>query len=196
MGQADRTSTASQQSSKGRTTAPLALKYLLPAGIESDCQGGMAHATLTQTDWDGTVEQLGGADRLEREARETGAFARPREVKSPVDMLQIVLAYCLGASGLRLTAAWAEERGLASFSKVAVLYRLRQGVPWLELIVARLLSQAVPGPVRLAPGGGRPIRLIDATVVCKAGRQPRRTAECSECTVIRATAGIHSRSVK
>lgn len=38
-------------------------------------------------------------------ARETGAFRRAREIKCAVDMLQIVLAYCLGPEGLRLTAA-------------------------------------------------------------------------------------------
>jgi Transposase DDE domain len=154
----------------------------------------MTHATLTQTDWDGTVERLGGADLLEAEAREAGAFKRPREVKSAVAMLQIVLAYCLGATGLRLTAAWAEGHGLASLSNVAVLYRLRNCGPWLELIVARLLSQAVPaatapdraldrGLRRAGPppnttangtrSGGRLIRLIDATVVCKAGREAK-----------------------
>ena len=157
----------------------------------------MTHATLTRTDWDGTVERLGGADLLEAEARAAGAFQRPREVKTAVDMLRIALAYCLGAAGLRLTAAWAEGHGLASLSNVAVLYRLRNCGPWLELIVARLLSQAVPaapapdrglerGQRRAAAppnangthtsrtrAGGRLIRLIDATVVCKAGREAR-----------------------
>ena len=67
----------------------------------------MTRKTPPSSDFAAVVEQLGGAERLEAEARETGAFQRAREVKSAVDMLQMVLAYCLGPEGLRLTAAWA-----------------------------------------------------------------------------------------
>ena len=139
----------------------------------------MAHENLTALEWDATVERLGGADVLEREARETLAFQRPREVKSGVDLLRLVLAYCLGLTGLRLTAAWAEGIGLASLSNVALLGRLRNCSVWLERIVARLLVDVKPASgARTAmpdarPAAGRPIRLIDATVVCKAGKAAR-----------------------
>src|SRR5882672_4395251 len=113
---------------------------------------GMAHAELTGSDWGGTVGQLGGAAVLEQEARATGAFLRPREVKCGVDLLRLVLAYCLGLMGLRLTAAWAEGIGLASLSNVALLGRLRNAVPWLERIVARLL--AGPRAIAMAPAAG------------------------------------------
>jgi len=140
---------------------------------------GMAHENLTASEWNATVERMGGADVLEREARETRAFQRPREVKSGVDLLRLVLAYCLGLTGLRLTAAWAEGIGLASLSNVALLGRLRNCSAWLERIVARLLSDGKPtSGARTAmpdarPAAGRPIRLIDATVVCKAGKAAR-----------------------
>ena len=139
----------------------------------------MAHENLTALEWERTVERLGGADVLEREARETLAFQRPREVKSGVDLLRLVLAYCLGLTGLRLTAAWAEGIGLASLSNVALLGRLRNCSVWLERIVARLLVDVKPASgARTAmpdarPAAGRPIRLIDATVVCKAGKSAR-----------------------
>jgi hypothetical protein len=120
----------------------------------------------------GTVERLGGAGLLEREARATGAFRRPREVKSGVDLLRLVLAYCLGLMGLRLTAAWAEAIGLASLSNVALLGRLRNAVPWLESILARLLAQAAVGSGG-GVAGGRLIRLVDATTVRKAGKSAR-----------------------
>ena len=140
---------------------------------------GMAHENLTTSEWDRTVERLGGASLLEQEARETRAFQRPREVKSGVDLLRLVLAYCLGLTGLRLTAAWAEGIGLASLSNVALLGRLRNCSAWLERIVARLLVDVKPtSDARAAmpdarPAAGRPIRLIDATVVCKAGKAAR-----------------------
>jgi hypothetical protein len=79
----------------------------------------MTHASLTNDDWNGLVERLGGAERLEAEGRATKAFVRPREVKSAVDTLRLVLAYCLGEGGLRLTAAWSATMGLADISKPA-----------------------------------------------------------------------------
>ena len=59
----------------------------------------MTHAELTGSDWTGTVDRLGGAEVLEQEARATGAFLRPREVKCGVDLLRLILAYCLGVRG-------------------------------------------------------------------------------------------------
>jgi len=133
---------------------------------------GMTHAGLTGSDWISTIDCLGGAEVLEQEARATGAFRRPREVKSGVDLLRLILAYCLGERGLRLTAAWAEAIGLASLSNVALLGRLRNAVPWLESILARLLAQAAAG-TRGAIANGRLIRLVDATTVRKAGKSAR-----------------------
>ena len=141
----------------------------------------MAHIALATSDWDGTVDRLGGASALEQEARATGAFARPREVKCGVDLLRLVLAYCLGVMGLRLTAAWAEGIGLASLSNVALLGRLRNVVPWLESIVTRLLTAPQAGSGTALPGAavakGRPrlIRLVDATTVRKAGKSARES---------------------
>jgi hypothetical protein len=132
----------------------------------------MTHAGLTGSDWEATIKRLGGAGLLEREARATGAFRRPREVKCGVDLLRLILAYCLGVMGLRLTAAWAETIGLASLSNVALLGRLRNAVPWLESILARLLVRTSAGS-QSALAGGRLIRLVDATTVRKAGKSAR-----------------------
>lgn len=137
---------------------------------------GMTQAELTGTDWIGTVERLGGAAVLEQEARATGAFRRPREVKCGVDLLRLILAYCLSVMGLRLTAAWAEAIGLASLSNVAVLGRLRNAVPWLQCILARLLGEASAGS-QLTVAGGRLIRLVDATTVRKAGKSARESGK-------------------
>ena len=79
----------------------------------------MTRESLLNAGWLKTVDRLGGAERLEKEAREVGTFRRVREVKCAVDLLRLTLAYCLGAMGLRLTAEWAETVGLASLSNVA-----------------------------------------------------------------------------
>jgi hypothetical protein len=135
---------------------------------------GMTHAELAGSEWSGTVDRLGGAGVLEQEARATRAFRRPREVRSGVDLLRLILAYCLSDRGLRLTAAWAEAIGLASLSNVALLGRLRNAVPWLESILARLLAQAAGGSLGVV-AGGRLIRLVDATTVRKAGKSARES---------------------
>jgi hypothetical protein len=80
--------------------------------------------------------------------------------------LRLVLAYCWGAWGLRLTAAWAETMGLVSLSNVAVLKRVRNSSDWLECMVARLVSTGATGS---AASKGRPVRLVDTTSVAKAG---------------------------
>jgi hypothetical protein len=129
----------------------------------------MPHEALLNDDWASTVERLGGVQRLDLSARETGAFLRPREIRTAVDLLRVVLAYCLGESGLRVTAGWAAAIGLVDISAVALLYRLRQCGDWFSLLIGVLLSAAAPGTVR-----GRLIRIIDGTAVAQAGPEARR----------------------
>src|SRR5262252_4553783 len=130
----------------------------------------MRHESLVNEDWARVVARLGGAEALEVGARETKAFVRPREIANAVDLLRLILAYCLGERGLRLTAAWATSVGLVDISNVALLYRLRQCGDWLALLVGQVLSAAAPKASR-----GRLIRIIDATTVPKAGKDARKS---------------------
>jgi Transposase DDE domain len=128
----------------------------------------MTHESLVNRDWQSVVGRLGGAAAIEASARETKAFLRAREVRSAVDLLRMILAYCLGERGLRLTAAWAASIGLVDISNVSLLYRLRQCGDWLAMLVGQALAAAAPEASR-----GRLIRIIDATTVPKAGRLAR-----------------------
>ena len=110
---------------------------------------------------------------LESEARELGAFKRARKVTSALDQLRLALAYCWSGYGLRLAAAWAEAVGLVSLSNVALLKRLRNSADWLERLVGRLVG--TPCATSLAVAKGRPVRLVDATSVAKAGRNARES---------------------
>ena len=138
----------------------------------------MSSESLVGKDWNAAVTRLGGAKRLEQEARESGAFSRSRAVACGVDLLRLTLAYCLGSMGLRSTAAWAEMIGLASLSNVAVLKRLRKMAPWLEVVCARLIAAQAGKRDRACAArkgtAGRLIRLVDATVVAKAGKPERQ----------------------
>src|SRR3954453_8702581 len=124
----------------------------------------MRHESLVNEDWSSIVARLGGADALNATARETKAFLRPREIRNAVDLLRLILAYCLGERGFRLTAAWATSVGLVDISCVALLYRLRQCGDWLTLLIGQALAAAAPKASR-----GRLIRIIDATTVPKKG---------------------------
>jgi Transposase DDE domain len=132
----------------------------------------MTNESLVNQDWKGVVARLGGAEMLNLTARETKAFLRPREITNAVDLLRLILAYCLGERGLRLTTAWATSVGLVDISSVALLYRLRQCGDWLALLVGRVLAAAGPKASQ-----GRLIRIIDATTVPKAGPGARKKNE-------------------
>ena len=132
----------------------------------------MTHESLANRDWSSVVARLGGAELLDNSARATKAFLRPREIENAVDLLRMILAYCLGERGLRSTAAWAASIGLVNISNVALLYRLRQCGDWLAMLVGEALTAATPKASR-----GRLIRIIDATTVPKAGRMAKKRSK-------------------
>jgi len=124
----------------------------------------MTHQSVLDEDWPATVERLGGTAALKESARKTKAFLRGREFEDAISMLRMILAYCLGDGGLRSTAAWAASIGLADVANTALLYRLRQSGDWLAWLVGHALASAAPKASQ-----GRPIRIVDATNVLKAG---------------------------
>src|ERR1700686_5770226 len=114
----------------------------------------MGHESLVNEDWTNVVVRLGGAETLNVTARETKAFLRPRDITNAVDLLRLILAYCLGERGLRSTAAWATSVGLVDISSVALLYRLRQCGDWLAMLGGQAL---VAGPPKGSRGRSLPI---------------------------------------
>jgi hypothetical protein len=124
----------------------------------------MTQENLLNEGWTKTVERLGGAASLEESARLLKAFLRPRIFANALDMLRMILAYCLGGGGLRSTAAWGASVGLADVANTALLYRLRRSTDWLAFLVGQALASAPPQASR-----GRLIRIVDATTVLKAG---------------------------
>ena len=129
----------------------------------------MTRSSLLNKDWPATVERLGGTAALKESAWKTKAFLRGREFEDAIDMLRMILAYCLGDGGLRSTAAWAASIGLADVANTALLYRLRQSGDWLAWLVGQALASAAPKASQ-----GRPIRAVDATNVLKAGAAAKK----------------------
>jgi len=75
------------------------------------------------------------------------------------------MAYSVCDMSLRQTAAWASAIGLADFSDVAVLKRLRAAPEWIGSIIAEWLYQH--GLTREVPVGK--VCVVDATTVSKPG---------------------------
>ena len=124
----------------------------------------MTHESLIDDGWNETVELLGGEQLIAQTARCTKAFVRPREIRTATDLLRLTLAYCLGRVGMRAAVAWAAVSGIADISDVALLGRLRNTGDWLCQLVGRLIKLD-----EAAVAKGRPIRILDATSVGKAG---------------------------
>src|SRR5713101_618774 len=129
----------------------------------------MIHAPLLNQDWQLIVARLGGVAAIETSAREAKAFLRARVISNAVDLLRLILAYCLGQGGLRSTAAWASAIGLVDISNVALLQRLWRCGDWLGALVGDALAGGAPAASR-----GRLIHLIDATAVPQAGLAARQ----------------------
>jgi hypothetical protein len=104
--------------------------------------------------------------------------------ENAVDLVGMILVYCLGARGLgarglgarglgarglRCTAAWGSApSGVGDISNVALLDRRRQCGDWLALLVGQTLTCNTPQAARC-----RLIRIIDATTAPKAGAVAR-----------------------
>jgi len=119
--------------------------------------------------WSELAERFPTGLDLAASAREYGAFMRPRGVGSAECLLRLALIYGTTSLSLRGTATWAEAKGLAQLSDVALLGRLQGADAWLGNIVAALLSAALPPPGGV-PKGKRRVRLVDATMIKAPGR--------------------------
>jgi len=96
------------------------------------------------------------------QARLTGAFRRARYLKTPSELLRVLLLRAVSDAGLRGTVAHARASGIAEMSDVALLKRLRTSRNWLRWIAAGL-SESLRS-ASLSPKGMR-IRAVDSTVV-------------------------------
>jgi len=95
------------------------------------------------------VARLGGAEAIEALARRHSAFHRARHVKTPTDLLRLILAYAPGGRSLRRLAAEAAATGVVDVSDVALLARFRRCGDWLIALCENLLAR------RDEPAGGR-----------------------------------------
>jgi hypothetical protein len=90
---------------------------------------------------------------VEALAWETKALQRRREVRSPLDLLRMVLAYSVCDWSLRMVGAWATTIGLGRLSDVAIRKRLRNTLPF---VLQFHLKDGRTKSLTYASGGGNP----------------------------------------
>jgi len=116
--------------------------------------------------WPYLMQWLGGEERVERLAYETGAFTRRRKITRPGDLLQLLLLWAAGGHPLRETAVLAAAGEVADVSDVALLKRFAKCDQW----VMSFLSEVITDGCRY-DGLDKRLRLIDATIVASAGKR-------------------------
>lgn len=105
---------------------------------------------------------------VDEKMRETGAFTRSRKIKSPTDLLRIVLAYPVLHESLPSLSRWAAEKGIADLSFISIWERMQEMVIFLRWLVGDMLSQDVT-PVK----SGLALAPLDATTFSVPGSNKR-----------------------
>jgi hypothetical protein len=100
---------------------------------------------------------------IETLARETKAFLRPRGIRSGTDLLRLSVAWGCSGYSLQCVAAWAGERGIAKLTEEALIQRLHNAGPFLEVLTNRLLRRPEPIP----SWHGRVFRVADSSGLSK-----------------------------
>ena len=125
--------------------------------------------------WPDLMARLGGPETIAALAHQHKAFLRARGVKSPQDLLRLILAYAPGNRSLRLTAAEAAAVGIADVSDVALLDRFRRCADWLTALCEGLLARAFPST---NDGFASSVRLVDGSRIEGPGKTGARLHLC------------------
>lgn len=107
-------------------------------------------------------------DGIEEKMREMGAFSRSRKIKSPTDLLRIVLAYPVLNKSLPNLSRWASEKDIADLSFISIWERMQEMVVFLRWLVGEMLSQIV-----LPIESGLALAPLDATTFSLPGSNKR-----------------------
>jgi len=97
----------------------------------------------------------------DEQARQLGAFQRPRKVKDPQGLLRLVLMHCGAGLSFQRTAEAARCTQLATMAKASVWERVQRVGPWLNWMLTAMLAERVSA-AQIADY--RP-RAVDATAI-------------------------------
>jgi hypothetical protein len=127
----------------------------------------MSNEEILEYEWPYLLTFLPAEAELEQSAKAMGAMTRKRHITKAETLLRLAFAYGFCGMSLRQTAAWAEERNLASLSDVALLKRLRAAAPWFQFLLASKLAESARLPLVSRPASQ--VRIVDATCISRPG---------------------------
>lgn len=102
-------------------------------------------------------------------AKELGAFRRAREIKTPEELLRLILVYLTEGKSFAGTSAIIQLSGETKISKVAVFKRMRNSAAWLQWLCEHIYRRAgliVAKPVWLK---NKDVILVDGSEGVKCG---------------------------
>ncbi|MDR3161281.1 MAG: hypothetical protein LBU28_06670 [Spirochaetaceae bacterium] len=105
----------------------------------------------------------------EQKARDLGAWERAREIKTPAELLRLIVLYLTEGVSFAGTSAIVRLAGHCHLNKVAVYKRIRNSAEWLQWLAVQLCRQAgllVEKPRWLK---GKDVCLVDGSEVVYGG---------------------------
>jgi hypothetical protein len=105
----------------------------------------------------------------EAKAKELGAFQRAREIKTPGELLRMILVYLTEGKSFAGTSAIARLSGETKLSKVAVFKRMRNSAAWLKWLCEHIYRQAGLTVAKPRWLKNKNVILVDGTEEVKCG---------------------------
>jgi hypothetical protein len=127
----------------------------------------MKKTTINQEDWEILKRFL--PQDWESKARELGALARKKKIKTADTLLRVLLIHLADGKSLRSTAAYAQESRLCEISDVGLLHRLRASSEWLRWMALELLKTIQKAPLLPEEMKRYRIRIVDGTSISEPG---------------------------
>lgn len=120
---------------------------------------------LILRDWEHLLQFM--PSNMDELAKASGSVIRWRRVKTGDELLRLNLAYVIEDLSLRSTAGWSTQNEVAELKDTSVLHRLKNSIPFLELVLVHLLNHRLHGEPTVGPA----FCIKDATVLSIPGSQ-------------------------
>jgi len=108
-------------------------------------------------------------DGWEEKAKELGALTRAREIKTPGELLRMILLYLTEGKSFAGTAVIWQLSGEKKISKVAVFKRMQNSAEWLQWLCEHIYRKAGFTVQRPKWLGNKNVSLVDGTEDFKCG---------------------------
>jgi hypothetical protein len=109
-------------------------------------------------------------EKWEESAKETGAFVRPREIKSAVDFITLIMLYIVNGLSLLEVALIAKVKGIAKISDVGFMGRFSNCNNFFKEILKMLQPKATAAYRKPKWLEKYNVKLADASVVTSGGK--------------------------